>query len=52
MGLQRPDLKKPVFLIYPEKKKLIEQLRCPECKKTIREEEFKDIKSKTEYSIS
>jgi hypothetical protein len=50
--LKKPDLNKPVFKIFSDKAKLVEQGRCSVCAKKIIEEDFIDELSKKEYSIS
>ena len=52
MSLQKPDLNKPVFKIYPNKKKLVLEGKCATCGKEIKEEDFRNQISKREYSIS
>jgi DNA repair exonuclease SbcCD ATPase subunit len=50
--LIKPDLNKPVFKIFPEKRELVEQDKCPMCSREINEADFKDNLSKKEYTIS
>lgn len=50
--MKKPDLNKPFFDIYPEKRDLVIQSLCIDCKKKINEKDFKNEKSKIEYSIS
>jgi hypothetical protein len=50
--LKKPDLNKPVFRLFPQKAKLVEQGRCVICTKKIKKEDFKDEISKREYGIS
>jgi len=50
--MEKPDLNKPVFRIYPKAKKLVLAGKCPLCKKSINEEDFRDALSIREYSIS
>jgi hypothetical protein len=50
--LNKPDLNKPVFKIFPEQAELVKLGKCTTCKRDIKEEDFKDNISKKEYSIS
>lgn len=50
--LKKPDLTRPAFLLYPKLRNRIEEGLCPMCSKTIKEQEFRDIINKEEYSIS
>lgn len=50
--LKKPDLNKPVFTLMPSKAKSIEARECPQCKRKIEEEDFRDMLSKREYTIS
>jgi hypothetical protein len=52
--LSKPNTNKPAFNIpcFVHKRELIENDKCTECEKDIKEEEFKDEISKREYSIS
>lgn len=50
--LVKPNLNKPAFTLFVDAKKLIEENRCPICKKQIKEDDFKTEISKREYSIS
>jgi hypothetical protein len=44
--------KRPADLVFPEKRKLIEEGRCPTCKGRIMAEDFRDDLSRKEYGIS
>ena len=46
------DSIKPVFQIFPEAREAIKNAECPTCGKKIRDEDFKDDLSRTEYGIS
>jgi len=48
--MEKPDLNKPVFKIFPEIKKAVEDAVCPACGTKITG--FKDKLSEKEYSIS
>jgi len=50
--LKKPDMNKPVFKMFPKAKKAVEEGKCPDCGKEIKEEDFSDDLSKKEYSIS
>lgn len=50
--MNKPDLNKPVFKIFPQQAKLVELGKCVICAKDIKEEDFIDEISKKEYSIS
>ena len=50
--LQKPNLNKPVFKMFPEQKKLVEQGKCPICSKEIKETDFEDDLSKKEFTIA
>ena len=50
--LVKPDLNKPVFSIYPEKKEAIVNGLCPLCFLEIREMDFDSNINVKEYSIS
>jgi hypothetical protein len=52
MTLNKPDKNKPAFKMFPKVWKLIEDGKCPFCKKEIKEDEFTDELSKKEYSVS
>lgn len=52
MTLQKPYTKKPVFSLFPEKVKLIEEFKCTSCEQPIKEEDFRDTLSKKEYTVS
>jgi hypothetical protein len=52
MALKKPNLNKRVFKLYPEKLKLVQRGNCVICKKKIKEKDFRDEKSRKEYSIS
>jgi hypothetical protein len=46
MTLNKPDKNKPVFKIYPHYWKLIEEGKCPFCKKEIIENDFNTLGKK------
>ena len=48
--IEKPDLNKPAFKIFPEMARNIKGGKCSVCGKKIRK--FKDSLSKKEYSIS
>lgn len=50
--MQKPDLLKPVFDVFPEAKEAVEENKCPLCKETIRLLDFRDESSCREYAIS
>ena len=50
--LTKPNLNKPVFIMFPEAKSLVEQGLCPICSQKIEENDFKDELSRREYSVS
>jgi len=50
--MQKPNLLKPVFQLFPEAARLVSESKCPLCEKVITEEEFTDELSKREYSFS
>lgn len=50
--LIKPDLNKPAFRIFPDAKERIENNKCPICTKEIKEEDFNDELSKSEYTVS
>lgn len=50
--LTKPDLNKPAFKLWPHLAKLIAEDKCPQCKRDISENDFKDDLSRKEYSIS
>jgi len=51
--LQKPDLSKPIFMIFNPKGRIaILEDKCPSCTMEICESDFKDAISKKEYSIS
>ena len=52
MTLQKPDTTKPIFILFPEKVKLVQESKCVACKQPIKEEDFRDALSKKEYTIS
>lgn len=52
MVLKKPDTNKLGFNVFPNARELIRKGKCPMCKGTIKEEDFKDNSSKKEYSIS
>lgn len=47
-----PDLNKPVFELFPERKKLILKRTCPECRKKMKFKDFGDDLSMQEYKVS
>lgn len=51
MKLIKPDFNKPVFVLFPDKAKIIEQGKCPFCYKEINEDDFDELSAK-EFSIS
>lgn len=52
MTLQKPDTNKPLFQLFPEKVKLVQESKCTTCKRPIKEEDFRDVLSKKEYTVS
>lgn len=50
--LQKPDLNKPAFTIFPDKAKLVRASLCALCEEPITSTEFKDDLSRKEYGIS
>ena len=50
--LEKPNLNKPAFKIFPNTAEQITQEKCPTCKEKIKEEDFRDKLSKKEFSIS
>lgn len=54
MDLQKPDTNKPVFQIFPKAKENIERTNhhCAWCGNLITILDFRDERSKKEYSIS
>ena len=52
MPLQKPNLNKPAFKIFPIEGTMIGLSACPICGHEIFESEFRDELSKIEYSIS
>ena len=52
MPLEKPDLDKPAFNLFLEEKARIREGKCATCNKEIKEEDFRDSRSKKEYSIS
>jgi hypothetical protein len=47
-----PNLNKPVFEMFPERKKLVLRRKCPECRKKIEFQDFRCDLSIQEYKIS
>ena len=52
MTLEKSNKFKPAFRLFPKMLKLIDENKCTNCKKEIREQDFTDELSKKEYSIS
>lgn len=50
--LPLPDLNKPVYQMFPERKKLVEQRKCPTCEAPIDFADYKDKLSRDEYSVN
>lgn len=50
--LVKPNLNKPIFVIFPELRQYIENEQCPNCQRKILEEDFRDELSKKEYTFS
>lgn len=50
--IQKPDLNKPAFAIFPDMRESVKQDKCPICSKKICESDFDDELSRKEYSIS
>jgi len=50
--MKMPNLIKPIFTLFQDKKNLIQERKCPECESKILLDSFKDEISITEYSIS
>jgi len=52
--MNKPDLNKPVFKVFPEAKKDIESRRCPICHQVVlpNPNSFRDDLSRKEYEIS
>ena len=50
--LNKPNINKPVFKIFKDTLKTIQDDYCPICKNSIKEEDFRDNLSRKEYSIS
>jgi hypothetical protein len=48
--MQKPDLNKPAFQVFPGAREAVEKGNCPTCGKPVGE--FKDALSEKEYSIS
>lgn len=48
--LKKPNLNKPVFSVFPDAAKAVQENKCPTCGNEITE--FKDELSRKEYSIS
>lgn len=51
MKLIKPDLNKPVYILFPQAAKDIQSGVCPTCGKKIVEDEFNESDAR-EYSIS
>lgn len=49
--MNKPNLNKAYFEIFPEKKELVLQGKCTTCQRAIIEENFEPIE-KAEYSVS
>ena len=47
-----PNINKPAFSFYPDKRSLVSRGRCPECTEKIKPKQLRNDKSKKEYSIS
>jgi hypothetical protein len=47
-----PDINKPAFSRFPNKRTLVMDHQCPQCTEKIIPEQFNNDKSKKEYSIS
>jgi len=50
--IEKPDLNKPAFRLFPSKIDNIGEGKCSLCGKIIHEKDFKNNLSKREYSIS
>ena len=52
--LQKPDLNKPCFFIFPKMKEKIEKCLCSNCGNHLegKENEFRDEISRSEYTVS
>lgn len=50
--MDKPNLNKPVFKLFPKLGILVQQGFCPMCQAAIDESEFKDELSRKEFSIS
>ena len=50
--MNKPDLNKPAFQIFPKNAELIQENKCPTCGREIKEADFKSELEKREYSIS
>ena len=50
--LTKPDLNKPVFVMFVEAKTYITNNQCPSCKNPIIESQFSSEESKKEYTCN
>lgn len=52
MSLNKPDLNKPAFKLFPKAAEDVQNSICPFCGKDIDQDLFRDELSRKEYSIS
>lgn len=50
--MNKPNLNKPAFQLFPEKANRVREEMCPTCSNPINKKDFKDALSIKEYGIS